>query len=95
MAVRQTRTNTRAKARTDASAKTEPAMSPAPLIYPPLTPDEKVRMAKYGISDEDVARDPGLRFAGAYADDPEFMPMMREMFRRSRGREMPEWNLPE
>lgn len=64
--------------------------APAPLIYPPLTPEEKVRMAKHGISEEEVARDPGLRFLGAFADDPEFMPLMREEFRRSRGREMPE-----
>ncbi|MBI3923083.1 MAG: hypothetical protein HY318_16805 [Armatimonadetes bacterium] len=73
----------------------EVAEPPAPLIYPPLTPEEKVRMAKHGITEEEVARDPGLRFAGAFADDPEFMPMMREEFRRSRGREMPEWNSSE
>ena len=79
MAVRQLKTKP--------SAVTE---TPAPLICPPLTPEEKVRMAKHGISDEEVARDPGLRFIGAFADDPEFMPMMREEFRRSRGREMPE-----
>ena len=60
------------------------------LLYPPLTPEEKVRMAKHGYSEEDVARDPGLRFMGAFKDDPDFMPMMREEFRRSRGREMPE-----
>jgi len=71
-------------------AEPAPTPVPAPLLYPPLTPEEKVRMAKHGYSEEDVARDPGLRFMGAFEDDPDFMPMMREEFRRSRGREMRE-----
>ncbi len=53
-----------------------------------VTKEEKARLAALGIGEEDVARDPTLRLAGIFADDPEFMPTMRRIFREGRGREI-------
>jgi len=61
-----------------------------PRLAVPLTEEEKTRLGELGITEEEVARSPGLRFAGIFADDPDFMPIMRKVFRKSRGRRMPE-----
>lgn len=53
-----------------------------------LTEAEKARLATLGFTEEDVARDPLLRFAGAFADDPDFLPTLQRVFREGRGREM-------
>jgi hypothetical protein len=60
-------------------------------LEPPLTEEEKARLYPLGITEEKIIHDPMLRFVGIFADDPDFMPMMRRVFRESRGREMPEW----
>jgi hypothetical protein len=59
-------------------------------LSPPLTEEEKARLYPFGITEEKILRDPMLRFFGIFADDDEFMPMMRQVFRESRGREMSE-----
>ncbi len=71
----------------------EPVMreeAATPLLCPPLTEDERTRLAQLGISEDEVARTPGLRFAGIFADDPDFVPALRKVFRKSRGRDLPE-----
>ena len=70
----------------DIKEKVEQKARPAVL----LTEEEKARLATVAITEEDVAEDPTLRFAGIFADDPDFMPIMRRVFREGRGREMPE-----
>jgi len=59
-----------------------------PQITPPLTADERVRMARYGITEEEVARDPGLRFVGVFADMPDFFEPIKQYYRETRGREL-------
>lgn len=72
----------------------QPAVKESPEEVPglgkPLTEEEKQRLGELGLTEEEVARNAALRFAGVFADDPDFMPIMRQVFRASRGREMPE-----
>jgi hypothetical protein len=71
-----------------AKPKTRKAKRAKPEIFPPLTAEERVRMVKNGFTEEDIARDPGLRYAGVIGDDPDFFKPMQEYYRESRGREL-------
>ncbi len=73
-------------------AKGRKTKSTKPQIVPPLTAEEKVRMARHGFTEEDIARDPGLRYAGVIGDDPDFFkplsflhPCHRQQHRRHFG----------
>lgn len=68
----------------------EPVTQDAGTPATKLTPEERRLLAELGVRPEDVLFDPALRYAGAFADDPEFLPMMRRIFRESPGRDMPE-----
>lgn len=59
-----------------------------PQIVPPLTADERARMVKHGFTEEDVARDPGLRYAGVFAGYPDFFEPIEAYYRETRGREL-------
>ena len=59
-----------------------------PAVFPPLTAEEKARMVRHGLTEEDIARDPGLRYAGVIGDDPDFFKPLEEYYRETRGREL-------
>jgi predicted nucleotidyltransferase component of viral defense system len=63
---------------------------PNPLIVPALTADEKARMVRHGFTEEDIARNPALRYAGVFANDPWFFEPLRAYYRETRGRDLPE-----
>jgi hypothetical protein len=67
-----------------------PAKPKKPKLDPPLTEEEKARLYPFGITEEKIIRNPMLRFFGVFADDPEFLPMIRREYREGRGREYPE-----
>ena len=62
---------------------------PNPLITPPLTAEEKGRMVRNGFTEDDIARDPGLRYAGVFENDEVFYQTTAEYYRETRGRELP------
>lgn len=69
-------------------ARTRPA--PKPDIFPPLTAEERARMVRHGLTEGDIARHPALRYAGVFKDDPDFFEPLREYYRETRGRDLPE-----
>jgi len=71
-------------------ARARKTKSTKPPIVPPLTAEERVRMARHGFTEEDIARHPALRYAGIFADDPDFFEPLREYYRETRGRDLPE-----